>query len=78
MHHHVYQPFSKVPTHSEELQLAEQNKRLTREILHFEVKHYQHQDELNILLKTAKQLKYHSFARKRITSFTNCFSFIFG
>ena len=51
--------------HSDELQLAvltQQNNRLTREIQPFEVKHYQHQDELNILLNTAKQLKYHYFA----------------
>ena len=60
MDHHIDQPSSHVPTHSDELQLAvltQQNKRLVREILPFEVKHYQHQDELIILLKTAKQLK---------------------
>ena len=65
MDHHIDQPSSHVPTHSDELQLAvltQQNKRLTREILPFEVKHYKHQDELNILLNTAKQLKYHYFA----------------
>ena len=39
--------------------LTQKNRRLTREILPFEVKHYQHQDELNILLNTAKQLKCH-------------------
>ena len=53
------------PTHSDELQLAtltQQNKRLTRVIFPLEVKTYQHQDELNILLKTTKQLKYHYFA----------------
>ena len=58
MDHHIYQPSSHVPTHSDELQLAvllQQNKRLKREILPFEVKYYQHQDELNILLNTAKQ-----------------------
>ena len=58
MDHHIDQPSSHLPTHSDELQLAvllQQNKRLKREILAFEVKHYQHQDELNILLKTAKQ-----------------------
>ena len=47
MDHHVDQPSSNVPTHSEELQLAvfaQQNKRLLREILPYEVKHYQHQD----------------------------------
>ena len=65
MDHHVDQPSSNVPTHSDELQLAvlkQQQKRLTSKFLHFEVKHYQHQDELNILLNTAKQLKYHYFA----------------
>ena len=65
MDHHIDQTSSHVPTHSDELQLAvlkQQNKRLTREILPFEVKHYQHQDELNILFNTAKQLKYHYFA----------------
>ena len=65
MDHHIDQPSSHVPTHSDQLQLAvltQQNKRLIHEILPFEVKHYQHQDELNILLNTAKQLKYHYFA----------------
>ena len=63
--HHIDQSSSHVPTHSDELQLAvltQQNKRLTREILPFKVKHYQHQEELNILLNTAKQLKSHYFA----------------
>ena len=57
-----------MPTHLDELQLAvltQQNKRLTREILSFEVKHYQHQDELNILLNTAKRPKYPYFAAKQ-------------
>ena len=43
MDHHIDQPSSHVPTHSGELQVAvltQQNKRLTREILPFEVKHY--------------------------------------
>ena len=65
MDHHTDQPSSHIPTHSDELQLAvpiQQNRRLTREILPFEVKHYQHQDELNIFLNTAKHLKYHLFA----------------
>ena len=47
------------------MQLAvftQQNQRLTREILPFEIKHYQHQDELNIVLNTSKQLKYQYFA----------------
>ena len=42
MDHHIDQPFSHVPTHSDELQLAvlrQQNKRLTREVLPFEIKH---------------------------------------
>ena len=59
MDHHIDQPSSHVPTHSDDLQLAvltQQNRRLTREILSFEVKNYQHQDELNVLLNTAKQL----------------------
>ena len=72
MDHHVDQTCSNVPTHSHKLQLGaftQQNKRLTREILSFEVKHYQHQDELNILLNTAKQLKYHySAAEQQLSS----------
>ena len=65
MDHHIDQPSSNIPTHSDELQLAvftQQKKRLTRKILPFEVRCYKHQDELNILLHTAKQLKYHYFA----------------
>ena len=62
MDHHFDQTFSNVPTHPNGLQLAPQNKRLIRDILPFEVKHYQRQDELNIFLNTAKQLKYHYFA----------------
>ena len=65
MDHHIAQPSSHVPTHFNKPQLAvltQQNKHLTRKILSFEVKHYQHQDELNILYNTAKQLKYHYFA----------------
>ena len=65
MDHHTDQPSSNIPTHSHELQLAtltQQNRRLTREILHFKVKQYHLQDELNILLNTAEQLKYHYFA----------------
>ena len=55
MDHHVDQLSSNVPTHSDELQLVvltQQNKRLTSDILTFEVKHYQDQDDLNILLNT--------------------------
>ena len=65
MDRHVDQPSSNVPTHPDELQLAvlkQQNKHLKRDILPFEVKHYQYQDEINVLLNTAKQLKYHYFA----------------
>ena len=65
MDHHVDQPSSNVPTHSDRLQLivlTQQNKRLTRDILPFEVKHYQHQDKLNNFLNTAKQHKYHFFS----------------
>ena len=57
-----------MPTHSDELQLAvftQQNKRLQEDILPFEVKHYQHQDELSILLNTAKLLKNHYFAAEQ-------------
>ena len=64
MDHHIDQSSSNVPTHSDELKIAvltQQNKRLTREILPFEVKHYQPQDELNIFLNTTKQLKHHYF-----------------
>ena len=65
MDHHIDQPSSHVSPPLDEIQIAvltQQNKRLTREILPFEVKHYQHQDELKKLLNTAKQLKYHYFA----------------
>ena len=88
MNHHTGQTSSNLNAHSDELQLAvltQQNKRLTREILPFELKHYYHQDELNLLLNIAKQLRYHSFAppkrdtassvftRESITNFANCF-----
>ena len=51
--------------HSDELQLAvlkQHNACLLKEVLPFTIKNYQHQDELNMLLYTAKQLKYHYFA----------------
>ena len=70
MNHHTDQPSSNIPTHSNELQLAvltQQNRRLLHEILPFKVKHYQHQDELNILLNTATQLKYHYSAVEQQT-----------
>ena len=44
MDHYIDNP-SSIPTHSDELQLAvltQQNKRLAKEILPFEVKQYQH------------------------------------
>ena len=62
MDHHIDQRSSHIPIHSDDLQLAvltQQNKPLKSEILPFEYKHLQHQDELNILSNTAKQLKYH-------------------
>ena len=65
MDHHIDRLSSHIPTHSDQLQLAvltQQNRRLTREILPFEVKHYQHKNEPNILLNTTKQLIYHYFA----------------
>ena len=65
MDQHTDQSSFNLPTHSDELQLAvlkQQNMRLTQEILPFTVKLYQHQDELDMLLNTAKQLKYHYFA----------------
>ena len=96
MDHHVDQPSfitvrnTNVPIHSDELQLAvlaQQNKRLICDILPFEVKHYQHQDELNILLTTAKQIKFlfcsratasTLFTRESITCFTSYLSLIFN
>ena len=65
MDQHTEQSSSNYQTHSEELQLGvltQQNRRLLPEISPFEVRHYQHQDELNILLNTAEQLKTHYFA----------------
>ena len=65
MDHCTDQSASNIPTHSDELQIevfTQQNTRLTHEILPFKVSNYQHQGELNILLNTSKQLKYHYFA----------------
>ena len=65
MDQYTDQSSSNLQTHSDELQaavLTQQNSLLSKEILPFTVKHYQHQDALNMLLKTAKQLKYHYFA----------------
>ena len=49
MSRHTGQTSSKPHTYSEQLQsavLAQQNKRLVREILPFQIAHYQRQDEL--------------------------------
>ena len=57
MDQHTDQSSSILPIHSDKLQLAvlkQQNTRLTEGILPFTVKHYQHQDELNMLLNTEK------------------------
>ena len=65
MNHRIGQTSSNTDTHSDELQLAvltQQKKRPQRDILPFEVKHYRHHDEINLLLNVAKQLKYHYFA----------------
>ena len=70
MNQHTGQISSYLNTRTDELQLAvltQQNKRLTRETLPLEVKHYQHQAELNLLLNIAKQLKYHYFAVEQQT-----------
>ena len=64
MNHYTGQTHS----HTDELQLAvltQENKRLQHDILSFEAKHYQHQDELNLFLNVAKQLKYHCFAAQQ-------------
>ena len=88
MNHHTGQTSSNLDTHSGELQsvLTQQNKRLTRENLAFEVKNYQHQDDLNILLNKAKTTQISLFCsratasplitRENNTNFTNCFSFL--
>ena len=62
MNHHIGQTSSNLHSHSDNLQIAvltQQNKLLTRDVLPFEVEPYQNQDELNILLNIAKQVKYH-------------------
>ena len=51
--------------HSDELQLVvltQQNRSLMSDISPFDIKQYQNQDELNILLNIAKQLKTHYFS----------------
>ena len=68
MNNHIGQTSSNTDIHSDELQLAvltQQNKRLQGDILPFEVKHYRHQDEFNLLLNIAKQFKYHYFAAEQ-------------
>ena len=64
MSRHTGQKSSKSDTYSKDLQLAvpTQQKRPIHEILPFQIAQYQHQDELNLLLNTAKQLKYPYFA----------------
>ena len=64
MNHHIGPTSSNKDTHSDELKLTvltQQNKRLLREILAFEINYYQQQMN-NLLLNTAKQLKYDSCA----------------
>ena len=59
------QTSSNLDTHSEEFQLlvpTQQNKRLIHKILPFKITQFQKQDELNLMLDTAKQLKNHYFA----------------
>ena len=65
MNHHIGQTSSKTDPHSDEIQLAvltQKKKRLQRDISPFEGNHYRHQEELNLLQNTPKQLKYHFFA----------------
>ena len=66
MDHHPEQSSSNYQAHSDELQLVvltQQNRRLMTEISPFDIKQYhQNQDELNILLNIAKQLKTNYFA----------------
>ena len=64
MNQHPEQSSSNYQAHSDELQLViltQQNRRLMTEISPFDIKRYQNQDELNILLNIAKQLKAHYF-----------------
>ena len=68
MDQYTDQSSSNLPMHLGELQLAvlKQNKTcLLKEVVPSKVKNYQHQDELNMLLNTAKQLKYHYFAAEQ-------------
>ena len=64
MSRHTGQTSSKLDTNSEDIHLAvlaQLNNCLMHEILPFKVTNYQNQDELNLLLNTAKQLIYHYF-----------------
>ena len=48
MYQYTDESSSNLPMHSDELQLAvlkQQSRRLSKEVLPFTVKHYQHQDE---------------------------------
>ena len=60
------QTSSNLDTHSDEefqlLVLTQQNKRLIHKIQTFKITHFKYQDELNLMLNTAKQLKNHYFA----------------
>ena len=65
MSRHSGQTSSKLYFHSDELQLSvltQLNKALIHEISTFKNAQYQHQEEIKLLLNTAKQLKYHYFA----------------
>ena len=59
MSRHTGQTSSKSDPHSDELQLnvlTRQNKRLTHEILPFQIAQYQHQDQLNLINESAFEL----------------------
>ena len=65
MSRHTGQTSSKSDPHSNKLQLTvltQPNKTLIYEILPFKVAQHHHQDELNLLLNTAKQPKINFFA----------------
>ena len=65
MDNHPEQSSPNYQAHSDELQLVvltQQNRSLMSDISPFDIKEYQNQDELNILLNIAKQLKTHYFS----------------
>ena len=65
MSRHTGQNSSKPDPHSDASQLVvltQHNKRLMHDFLSFKITQYQHQDELNLLLNTARLPKYHYFA----------------